>query len=97
MAEWTVPTLGNHEAFNLAAWRDYWHGRPDWDTFVFAGVRFLNQNSECGRIPDGYGVDGPQYAFVHSTLGENTHACVVAFWHRPVLSAVAGAPAMEPL
>ncbi len=97
MAAWTAPTLGNHEAANLRAWRDYWHGRPDWDTFVFAGVRFLNLNSECGRIPGGCGVDSPQYAFARSVLETNTDACVIAYWHRPVLSAVADAPRMQPL
>jgi predicted phosphodiesterase len=97
MAAWTVPTLGNHEGFNIPVWRDYWHGRPDWDTFVFGGVRFLNLNSECSRIAGGCDAGSPQYRFARDVLAANTLPCVIAFWHKPVLSAVADTTAMEPL
>jgi len=96
MASWTRPTLGNHEGFNIATWRDYWHGIPDWETFVFGGVRFLNLNSECTRI-GGCGTNSAQYRFVQEVLASNTHACVVAYWHKPVLSAVSDTTAMNPI
>jgi hypothetical protein len=87
LTRFTRPTLGNHEVANLAAWRNYWHGRPDWETFVFGGVRYLNLNSECASV-GGCGPQSAQYAFVQNVLSTNTHECVVAYWHRPVLSAV---------
>ncbi len=96
MITWTVPTLGNHEGFNIPVWRDYWHGRPNWDTFVYGGVRFLDLNSECTRI-GGCGPGSAQYSFVQNTLASNTWPCVVAFWHKPVLSAVADTTAMDPI
>lgn len=96
MAHWTVPTLGNHEGASIPAWRDYWHGRPLWDSFVFGDTLFLNLNSECGRIPGGCGPDSPQYRYVQEVLAADGHECVIAFWHRPVLSAVADAPEMQP-
>lgn len=86
MAAWTRPTLGNHEAPMLSAWRDYWHQRPLYDSFVHGGVLFLNLNSECGLVPGGCGVGSPQYVFVQRALTSATQACVVSMWHRPVLS-----------
>jgi hypothetical protein len=96
LSRFTRPTLGNHEVFNLAAWRNYWHGRPDWETFVFGGVRFLNLNSECASV-GGCGSQSAQYAFVQSVLSTNTHECVVAYWHRPVLSSVDDNAEMRPI
>jgi hypothetical protein len=96
LAGWTKPTLGNHEGFNIPTWRDYWHGRPNWETFVYGGVRFLNLNSECGRI-GGCGTSSAQYRFVANTLASNTQSCVVGFWHRPVLSVWEDTPTMEPI
>ena len=95
LASFTKPTLGNHEAQNLSTWRNYWHGRPDWETFVFGGVRFIDLNSECSRFP--CGTTSPQYQFVQNTLAANTYPCTVAFWHRPVLSAVDDSTSMVPL
>ncbi len=94
LAAWTQPTLGNHEAHNPVAYRNYWHGKPDWDTFVYGGVRYLNLNSECDLV-GGCGAGSPQYQFVQQTLAANTHACVVAFWHKPVLSSVTNSGAMR--
>ncbi len=87
LAAFTRPTLGNHENANRATWRDYWHGRPDYESFVHGGVRFFNLNSECTAV-GGCGVGSPQYNFVQNTLASNTHSCVVAYWHRAVLGAV---------
>jgi calcineurin-like phosphoesterase family protein len=96
LARFTRPTLGNHEAFNLATWRNYWHGRPNWETFVFGGVRFLNLNSECSLV-GGCGPGSAQYAFVQNVLASNSHECVVAYWHRPVLSSVEDNTNMRPI
>ncbi len=94
MTPWTRPTLGNHEGFNIPVWRDYWHGIPLWESFVFGGVRFLNLNSECTRV-GGCGTNSAQYRFIQDVLANNAHACVVAYWHKPVLSAVQDTPAMS--
>ena len=96
LSRFTRPTLGNHEVVNLAAWRNYWHGRPDWESFVFGGVRFLNLNSECATV-GGCGPQSAQYAFVQSVLSTNSQECVVAYWHRPVLSAVEDNAEMQPI
>jgi hypothetical protein len=96
LARWTNPTLGNHEGFNIPTWRNYWHGRPNWETFVYGGVRFFNLNSECNRV-GGCGTASAQYRFVANTLASNTHSCVVAFWHRPVLSVWQDTPTMVPI
>jgi Calcineurin-like phosphoesterase len=86
IASWTRPTLGNHEAKMLPAWLDYWHQRPLYESFVHGGVLFLNLDSECGLVPGGCGVGGPQYTFVQQALASATQSCIVAMWHRPVLS-----------
>ena len=78
--------MGNHEGGNIPAYRNYWHQVPDFDTFTLGGVRYLQLNSECTRIPGGCGAGSPQYVFVQQTLASSAQACVVAFWHRPVLS-----------
>jgi hypothetical protein len=96
LAGYTQPTLGNHEAWNLEVWRDYWHGRPMWDAFTYAGTLFLNLNSECAAA-GGCAPGSPQYQFAESVLAAATESCIVAYWHRPVLSAVSNATAMEPL
>jgi hypothetical protein len=96
LARWTKPTLGNHEGFNIPTWRNYWHGRPNWETFVYGGVRFFDLNSECGRI-GGCGTSSAQYRFVANALAASTQSCVVAFWHRPVLSVWEDTATMEPI
>ncbi|HYZ12826.1 MAG TPA: metallophosphoesterase [Actinomycetota bacterium] len=96
LAWFTRPTLGNHEAANVGAWRNYWRGRPNWETFVFGGVRFLNLNSECYLI-GGCGPGSAQYAFVQSVLASNELDCVIAYWHRPVLSSVEDNTTMRPI
>ncbi len=96
LAEWTQPTLGNHEAHRPAAYKNYWHGRPDWDTFVYGGVRYINLNSQCSQV-GGCDVGSPQYQFVQQTLAANNLACVVTFWHRPVVSSVTNNYPMRPI
>jgi len=94
LAPWTQPVFGNHERFNPEAWRDYWRGRPRTATFVHAGVRILLLDSECA---DGCGTSSAQYAWAQRVLANNSQRCVVAAWHRPVLSAVQDNEAMRPL
>jgi hypothetical protein len=38
LASITQPTLGNHEAPNVIAWTDYFHGRPVYTSFRYANV-----------------------------------------------------------
>lgn len=98
MARYTRPTLGNHERFELEAWRDYWHGLPLYSSFDFGGVHYLDLNSECYRADvGGCGPGSPQYEFVRRDLASNTHPCVVAYWHKPVLSAFPETTVMKPL
>jgi hypothetical protein len=80
LADRTQPTLGNHEAPNLGAWRDYWHGRPAYTSFTFGGVLFLDLNSNTPMK-----AGSPQYAFVQAALS-GAPPCVVAYWHSPVLA-----------
>ena len=87
LAGFTAPTNGNHEVGMLPVWRDYWHGRPDYTTFVSGGVRFFDLDSECSTV-GGCGVGSAQYRFVQTELANNQSPCVVAFWHRPVLGSV---------
>jgi hypothetical protein len=99
LAGFTQPVIGNHEAHYPAAWRAYWRGRPTWSTFVYGGVRFLLLDSECGQSngPRSCGPGTPQYDFAAQVLAANTYRCVVAVWHRPVLTPGPPAPAMRPL
>ena len=94
MAGYMQPTLGNHEAWNLDAWTDYWHGRPLYDAFSYGGVRVINVSSECSQA-GGCGVGSPQYEFVEAELTSATEACIVGIWHRPVLSSVSNASTMN--
>jgi hypothetical protein len=88
LTSFTQPVLGNHEAHYRDVWHSYWRGRPAYSTFVYGGVRFLLLDSECGR-PDGafncYR-SGAQYRWAQRVLAANTYRCVVAVWHRPILS-----------
>jgi len=59
---------------------DYWHGRPQYMSFVFGGVLFLDLNSSASLLPG-----SPQYAFVEAAL-ECAPPCIVSFFHIPVLS-----------
>ena len=80
LAALTQPTIGNHEHNHLVEFTDYWHGRPQYTSFTFGGVLFIDLNSSASLLPG-----SPQYAFVESVL-EDAPACVVTFFHIPVLS-----------
>ncbi len=80
LATKTQPTIGNHEHNHLVEFADYWHGRPQFTSFTFGGVLFLDVNSSASLNPG-----GPQYTFVQNALKE-APACIVTFFHIPVLS-----------
>ena len=80
MASSTQPTLGNHEAGHVVDWTDYWHGRPEYTSFTFGGVKFLDLDSNASMKRG-----SPQYLFVQDQLASSP-ACVVTYWHRPTIN-----------
>lgn len=78
LADITQPTVGNHEFRNLGPWEDFWHQRPDYVSFDFGGVRFIDVDSSANMS-----VSSPQYTFVQGLLGSGAPSCVVGFWHIP--------------
>ncbi len=82
LASVTQPTVGNHEAKNLTAWMDYFHGHPGSSSFTFGGVLFINVNSSKS-----FAVGSSQYNFVKNLVAPpaTPPACIVAFWHIPAL------------
>ena len=85
MARYTLPTAGNHERQYLTEFRDYWHQRPLWSTAVVNGIRIYDLTSEC-HVSGGCGPNNPQARWLAAQLASNTRECVLAFWHRPVVS-----------
>jgi calcineurin-like phosphoesterase family protein len=84
MAAITQPTVGNHEFPNLDAWTDYWHGRPEYVSFDFAGVRFFDLDANAS-----FGASNAQYDFVRDRLPANdptAPSCIVAYWHQPAIT-----------
>ena len=86
LATVTQPTLGNHEVTlvnHFTDWSDYWHGRPNYTSFIFGGVLFFNLDSNQSLA-----ASGARYAFVQNALlpANNPPACVVAYWHRPAIN-----------
>ncbi len=89
LAGYTLPTLGNHEAHNVAAWQDYWHQRPLYTANDVGGVHVVNLESECSQPALGGCAEGSaQYNWLQADLANNTKPCVVAFFHRPRVSAI---------
>lgn len=78
LARITQPAVGNHEAGRLVDWMDYWHGHPDYMSFTFGGVLFLDLNSSKSMS-----AGSKQYKFVQTALA-SAPRCVIAFWHIPV-------------
>jgi hypothetical protein len=85
LAAKTQPTVGNHEFPNLLAWSDYWHQRPDYTSFTFAGVLFFDLDSSAPMT-----ATSAQYAYVRSVLATNTKPCIATFWHIPVTTNIGG-------
>ena len=85
MASYTLPTPGNHQRDYIAEFRDYWHQRPLWSTTKLRGVRIYNLTSEC-KANGGCRANAPQAQWLAQQLAANTQPCVIALWHRPVVS-----------
>lgn len=76
----TQSTTGNHEKLYVDAWSDYWHGRPTFTSFTFGGVLFFDLYSSGTQ-----NFTSAQYDMVRNALANNPPACIVGFWHHPVL------------
>jgi hypothetical protein len=78
----TQPTIGNHEAkTNLAAWQDYFHGRPLYTSFRYGNVLFFDLASTVSMA-----AGKAQYNYVKQILTSTTNPpppCIVSFWHSP--------------
>jgi hypothetical protein len=85
MASYTLPTPGNHQRGYITEFQDYWHQRPLWSTISLDGVRIYDLTSECGAN-GGCGTNGAQAQWLQEQLVANAEPCVVAMWHRPVVS-----------
>lgn len=90
-ADVTQPALGNHEAGHTADWVDYWHQRPTYTKFTFGGVLFLDLNSSAS-----FTAGSDQYTFVQDALA-TAPACVVAFWHIPVVKNTTINTSLQPM
>jgi Calcineurin-like phosphoesterase len=77
----TQPTTGNHEKSYVSDWTDYWHGRPTFTTFTFGGTLFIDLYSSGTQ-----NFTSAEYDMVKSALANNPPACIVGFWHHPVLN-----------
>jgi hypothetical protein len=77
----TQPTTGNHEKSYVSDWTDYWHGRPTFTSFKFGGVLFFDLYSSGTA-----NFSQAQYDMVSNALANNPPACIVGFWHHPVLN-----------
>ena len=85
MARYTLATQGNHERDYITEYEDYWHQRPLWSTTVVDGIRIYDLTSEC-KANGGCLSKGAQYTWLSNQLSSNTEHCVVAMWHRPLVS-----------
>ncbi|HZD80736.1 MAG TPA: IPT/TIG domain-containing protein, partial [Actinomycetota bacterium] len=83
MADITQPAIGDHEVSNRDAWRDYFHGRPLYTSFVFGNVLFL----DLASTGESMAVGSPQYDWVKSILtSSSAPACVVSYFQNPALA-----------
>jgi hypothetical protein len=85
MAAYTLATPGNHQRYYYDVFQDYWHERPFWSTEVVNGIRVYDITSECGHL-GGCGAKAPQAKWLAAQLAANTEPCVLAMWHRPMVS-----------
>ena len=93
LADVTQPTVGNHEVKSVAAWSDYFHGRPRYTSFTFGGVLFIDVDAHISMQ-----AGSPQYTWVQGLLSApNVPACVVSYWHEPVLSGTSVTSSRLPL
>lgn len=85
MASYTLATPGNHQRYYYTEFADYWHERPFWSTEVVNGIRVYDLTSECGHL-GGCGPKAKQGKWLTAQLAANAEPCVLAFWHRPMVS-----------
>jgi hypothetical protein len=85
MAAYTLPTPGNHQRDYITEFQDYWHQRPLWSTTTLGGVRVYDLTSEC-KANGGCLAAGAQATWLRTQLASNTEPCILAMWHRPVVS-----------
>jgi hypothetical protein len=85
MASSTLPTPGNHQRDYIVEFEDYWHQRPLWSTTTLDGVRIYDLTSEC-KANGGCLANGAQAQWLQQQMEANTEPCVIAMWHRPVVS-----------
>jgi hypothetical protein len=84
-ADITQPAMGDHEAANRVAWRDYFHGRPNYTSFRFANVLFFDLSSKADSMAKG----SAQYTYVQSILQSPTDPpppCIVTYFQNPVIN-----------
>jgi hypothetical protein len=96
LAPITESVLGNHETHNQKAFFDYWHRSSvsPWPMFEFGGVWFFDLWSAGTKFQPG----SAQYNDVQTKLQSLPQdACVVAFWHRPVLVGTQTRTALLPM
>ena len=85
MASYTLPTAGNHQRDYIVEFQDYWHQRPLWSTTTLDGIRIYDLTSEC-KGSGGCLATGAQAQWLQQQLATHTEPCVIAMWHRPVVS-----------
>jgi hypothetical protein len=85
LATVTQPAMGDHEAANRVAWRDYFHGRPNYTSFRFANVLFFDLSSKADSMAEG----SSQYDYVRSILESATEPpppCIVTYFQNPAIN-----------
>jgi hypothetical protein len=85
MGTLTQPAMGDHEAGNAVAWRDYFHQRPNYTSFRFANVLFFDLSSAADSMAKG----SAQYDYVQSVLTDPNNPpppCIVTYFQNPAIN-----------
>jgi IPT/TIG domain len=85
MGTFTQPAMGDHEAANVVAWRDYFHQRPNYTSFRFANVLFFDLSSAADAMTKG----SAQYNYVQSVLNDVNNPpppCIVTYFQNPAIN-----------
>jgi hypothetical protein len=85
MGAFTQPAMGDHEAANAVAWRDYFHQRPNYTSFRFANVLFFDLSSTADSMAKG----SAQYTYVQSVLADPNNPpppCIVTYFQNPAIN-----------
>ncbi|NIH83920.1 Ig-like domain-containing protein [Amycolatopsis granulosa] len=92
----TNPTVGNHE-YTLSPtaqpYIDYWGGIPHYYSYDIGAWHFvsLDDTAQYGQGA----VTSPQYQWLAGDLTRNTKPCTLVYFHRPIFTLDADAPATE--